>query len=330
MGHALSEEELYYLAIAVCTSAALSLVGSSVIVITFMLFKEVRRELGAQLIFFLNLSDLFMSLSWFPWWQLKGKEDMLCVIQATTLQYFEIASVLWGVCVAITLVLFFNRDDLSPRMTIFHMICWGIPVPVITVCLYMDLFGYAGATWCWISNPQYRLMAYLPCLLFSFINFISFIYLIYKSAGESGIYVSFRRKIYSYLLASFICVLPALANRIQNWIQPHNQIFILFFMQALFQPLQGFVNSLVYGLTDEHYYAQYRKWKLFRKLAPTSALNINTNDDYQPLSLHFDYENGSYQSFPKIINHMNKGGESEIQDLYREREGNLERERERE
>lgn len=69
MGHTLTEDEIDKLGMAVNASAALSLLGSSMIVITFCLFKEVRKELGAQLIFFLNLTELFMSLSWFPWWK---------------------------------------------------------------------------------------------------------------------------------------------------------------------------------------------------------------------------------------------------------------------
>jgi hypothetical protein len=64
----LSEDELYKLEVAVCVSATLSLLGSSVIIFTFLAFRDVRKELGAQLIFFLNLSDFLMSLSWFPWW----------------------------------------------------------------------------------------------------------------------------------------------------------------------------------------------------------------------------------------------------------------------
>lgn len=42
--------------------------------------------------------------------------------------------------------------------------------------------------------------------------------------------------------------------------------------------------------------------QIFRQLVTTS-LNINAEDDdevRQPLSLEFDYENGSYRSFPKV------------------------------
>lgn len=79
-------------------------------------------------------------------------------------------------------------------------------------------------------------------------------------------------------------------------------MFLLFFLQAMFQPLQGFINSIIYGLTDDHYTAEYRKWKVFRTLV-TTTLNINAESDdeaNQPLTLEFDYENGSYKSFPKL------------------------------
>jgi len=49
------------------------------------------------------------------------------------------------------------------------------------------------------------------------------------------------------LLIFAISKFPGLINRFQNIISD-NAIFVLFLLQAIFNPLQGFANSIVYGM----------------------------------------------------------------------------------
>ena len=44
--------------------------------------------------------------------------------------------------------------------------------------------------------------------------------------------------------------IPGTVNRIQNVAAPNNPIFVLFLFHALFTPLQGFFNFLVYSFAD--------------------------------------------------------------------------------
>lgn len=52
-------------------------------------------------------------------------------------------------CIALTLVMFFNDEDAPhpPRMSLYHVLCWSVPIPIVLACLYLGLFGNGGATW---------------------------------------------------------------------------------------------------------------------------------------------------------------------------------------
>lgn len=51
---------------------------------------------------------------------------------------------------------------------------------------------------------------------------------------------------FSHSLFCLLHQVPAFLNRIQNFAFPSSPLFALFVLQAIFQPLQGFFNALVY------------------------------------------------------------------------------------
>jgi hypothetical protein len=67
-----------------------------------------------------------------------------------------------------------------------------------------------------------------------------------------------------FLLVLVFCWIFALINRVQNTLYPTQPIFYLYALQACFTPLQGFLNSIIYGFNDElraKYREAWRKWK---------------------------------------------------------------------
>src|SRR4051794_36578766 len=91
-----SEQNVVYYVLYV--SNGLSLAGASFIMISYLLFRETRTY-GTTLIFWLSLSDFFMSLAWFPW----DKNSQLCVVQASMIQFFELASYFWSFSISLSL-----------------------------------------------------------------------------------------------------------------------------------------------------------------------------------------------------------------------------------
>lgn len=88
---------------------------------------------------------------------------------------------------------------------------------------------------------------YGPLTLLWFFNALLYV-LILKKASQANS-MAFRKivqRLGLFVLASLLSNIPALMNRIQNGIQPKYPIFILFLLQGLFTPLQGFWNAIVY------------------------------------------------------------------------------------
>jgi hypothetical protein len=51
---------------------------------------------------------------------------------------------------------------------------------------------------------------------------------------------------------------------VQNTLYPSEPIFYLYALQAAFSPLQGFMNSIIYGFNDElrqKYREAWKRWK---------------------------------------------------------------------
>jgi len=75
---------------------------------------------------------------------------------------------------------------------------------------------------------------------------------------ESEFQRKLNRKLSLYLIAFVASQLPALVNRTQNLIFPENPVFVLYMLQALLQPAQGFFNAIVYGFNDQQFLENYR------------------------------------------------------------------------
>jgi len=80
----LNESEIDVLHIILWCSASLGVVGALFIIITYLLFKEIR-IFSTKLIFFLSLSDFLSSVSWYPF---GAVNNYLCIVQAMSLQFF--------------------------------------------------------------------------------------------------------------------------------------------------------------------------------------------------------------------------------------------------
>jgi len=59
------------------------------------------------------------------------------------------------------------------------------------------------------------------------------------------------RRMRLYLLVFMLCIGVGAINRIQNFIAPDSPLFWLNIFDASISPLQGFLNSLVYGMNRQ-------------------------------------------------------------------------------
>jgi len=239
-------------------TASLSIIGAFFIVMTFLLFKETRTY-GTKLIFFLSISDLITSIGFLPW----NKNYFLCILQASTLQFFEMSSYLWSLAISISLfqVFYLEKEGESKMLVIVvHLITLILGSVSVAVCILLGRFGKAGS-WCWITEPSdpIRLIVYGVVIAIIIWMCLSFVAIRLKLGSiRSEFHQNLKTRLSLYAGAFIVSQIPAVVNRIQNYIQPDNPIFILFLVQAIFQPSQGFFNALVYGFYEHLFIEKYK------------------------------------------------------------------------
>jgi len=295
----LNEDEQKSIYFILYGSSSISLLGAGFIVLTYLLFKETR-SFGTTLIFWLSLSDLLTSLSWLPW----NANEQLCIMQAVSLQFFETASYFWSFSISFSLfqVFFLEKLEETTRKYFFlnHLINWGYHAFSVLLCLAFGKFGKAGA-WCWIKSPQdpFRLLVYGPMVLVSLFICFTWIAIRWKMRTlQSDFKRQLNRRLSMYLLAFLTSQIPAIINRTQNFFYPEQPLFFFFMMQAIFQPAQGFLNCLVYGLNEQQLMEYYRhlfsKWGIAKccrccKKKKNKYYQINLKDAEQIPIFDYDY-----------------------------------------
>eukprot|EP00026_Physarum_polycephalum_P011425 Phypoly_transcript_11651.p1 GENE.Phypoly_transcript_11651~~Phypoly_transcript_11651.p1 ORF type:complete len:295 (+),score=-1.18 Phypoly_transcript_11651:3-887(+) len=256
-----TKPELEAIVISFYSSSVLSLLGSSFTIVTFLIFKEARNP-ATYLIFSLALADLCSAIgSTFLWIYVINHEDNIyCKVQAGFQMFGLCASVAWGLIIGIYLFLAIYKDvDMEYlgklRVTILtHMLAWGY-ASALTIIPYIYneygiLFRDHRFSWCSIEDPQstYRTFLYIIDMGV-FVILIVLYYLIrhrLQNVHNSAAKI-ICNKMNIYLLAYALINLPAIVNRVQNfWSQ--NQIFELFLIEFITQPLQGFMNAIAYPI----------------------------------------------------------------------------------
>jgi len=149
------------------TSCILAFLGSSSIIITYLLLPTMKGN-GRRLLMWLSVADAASSLNYilsaaFP----PTDSSSFCDAQALIGIYFPVASFLWTDCIAWYLYQVVNHTyELNHDMELehqkylfplFHAICWGIPG---FICILIGSFSAEGFSsgstggWCWISSDQ--------------------------------------------------------------------------------------------------------------------------------------------------------------------------------
>ncbi|KAH8657316.1 G-protein coupled receptor [Ilyonectria robusta] len=178
----LSEEQIRVVIALERTGASLSLIGISLIFVTYWLFKSLR-TIPNLFIIFASIANVGASIACLIGQSgiLKGDESALCQAQAFLLQMFMQSDPWWSLAMAINvfLVIFYGASPASFRryLWLYCLICFGGPfIPAIVLLLAQPngQMMYGNATlWCWISNDRSALRIYayyVPiwvCIFFS-------------------------------------------------------------------------------------------------------------------------------------------------------------------
>jgi len=253
----------------------------------------------------LAISDFVVSIIFLLNLHVDISEYAVCNILAALLQYFELTSALWALCIAFTLdqVIRVCNYHVERYEKYFHLISWGLPGITVILSEVQGLFANTGL-WCWISDVHYGtyrwLYFYGPLILILVYVVIVYVLVskkikaqlrlsaaVYQHNSETTIQQTFRW----YIIGWIICWVPAIVDRVQGMVAPQDPIFILSAMHAFFAPLAGFVNSLAIGFNDE-IQAQYASlfWRFgvrLKKPGKTPA-NIQENKVIREILKEYD------------------------------------------
>ena len=148
-------------------ATTLSVVGSLLIIFTYVLCKDIRIP-SRRIIVFISIADLLTAVPNFTGLFVEPKEgkDYFCLIQSFISTTSLMCSLLWTIALAVFLFIIFVQENQSLAMKVFplfHIVCWGVPVILNIIAFRLSKLGNSGDTvssgWCWIdaSGELYEL-----------------------------------------------------------------------------------------------------------------------------------------------------------------------------
>ena len=148
------------------TATVLSVFGSSIIILTFFIFKDIRTP-ARHIIVCIAISDLVSSLSnslgLFRTQDTSEGKDPLCILQSFISSTFIFSSFLWTMLLAVFLyiVIVYEKSDSGKRLTfsLFHGVSWILPLIINIAAVTKGKLGdsqrFVTAGWCWIDVSKY-------------------------------------------------------------------------------------------------------------------------------------------------------------------------------
>ena len=153
-------------------SSTLSCIGAGTIIITYILFKDLRTG-SRSIITFLSIADFFTAfgyivgganyLRYYKKQDTTCKQfDVICTIQSFITTWSQLSSYTWtcGLALYLLLTIVFGKNRLANQLIpLFHIIAWGLPIFVAFPMLVMGRLGYspyAASNWCFIKDEEYQ------------------------------------------------------------------------------------------------------------------------------------------------------------------------------
>ncbi|XP_054799215.1 G-protein coupled receptor 1 [Prosopis cineraria] len=248
-------------------ASSLSFVGSSFIVLCYVLFTELRK-FSFKLVFYLALSDMLCSF-----FNIVGdpSKGFFCYAQSYSTHFFCVASFLWTTTIAFTLhrTVVRHKTDVEDLEAMFHLYVWGTSL-VMTVSRSFGNDHRHFGTWC--SSQMGRtgkaihfITFYMPlwgAILYNGFTYFQVIRML-NNATRMAVGISDRNYVsdtrdnmkavsrWGYypliLIGSFAF---GTINRIHDFIEPDHKIFWLSFLDVGTAALMGLFNSIAYGLNS--------------------------------------------------------------------------------
>eukprot|EP00117_Sycon_ciliatum_P018469 scpid85974/ scgid1684/ Probable G-protein coupled receptor 157 len=143
------------------TFGALSCVGNALIILSFVIWPQLRKATSRQILIYVSICDFGSCLIN----AISGRTDpgqtvgLPCQVEAFFWIIFTLGFVLWSTCMSIYLYMSIARDGTAQAkryVKFFHLVCWGVPVVVSSLAFGLGGLGNSSLSttvgWCWIGS----------------------------------------------------------------------------------------------------------------------------------------------------------------------------------
>ena len=143
------------------TAASLSLIGTLVIFITFIMWPDLRTN-SRRMIVFISIGDFFVALFNIIGIYNPPVDNSMCKIQPVVTNVAVLSSFLWTLNLSFYFYLTICRKisvEYERRiMQLLHLIGWGIPILISFIAFTAGAYGFSKnvvtSGWCWVSGNQ--------------------------------------------------------------------------------------------------------------------------------------------------------------------------------
>ncbi|KAJ6233867.1 g protein-coupled receptor [Anaeramoeba flamelloides] len=252
------------------TAAALSVVGSGIIILLNVRFKEYRDNFFRSLIFILSIYDAIISFSF----MIPGSVGKaFCKFQGYFIVYSALMPVFISLCIAIitylNVVRRWTKKQLKTLFKKMHIICNVLALGIMFFSiLFADSVSFPNTNWCFIKGQEMLGTFYITIWICTIISFILYLLIVKKireiykeldglvdigdkSRKTENLKVQFRMStiplslIFTWLIASIR------RTREIFWENP-KQINTLNILQSLTNPMQGLFDCFVFVIFSSY------------------------------------------------------------------------------
>ncbi|XP_040007908.1 G-protein coupled receptor 157 isoform X1 [Xiphias gladius] len=144
--------------VVVLCSCALSFLGSSLIILTYIIWPDLRTT-PRRLLVCLSVSDWLSAVSYaFGVWRVFSTDSLDCVVQGAISTFANTSSFFWTMGIAVYLYVFIVRSSqrvADSLVLVFHLVSWGVPLIITVAAVSLNKIGYDASEvsvgWCWVK-----------------------------------------------------------------------------------------------------------------------------------------------------------------------------------
>ncbi|XP_073325532.1 G-protein coupled receptor 157 [Pagrus major] len=195
-------------------SCALSFLGSSLIILTYIIWSDLRTT-PRKLLVYLSVSDWLSAVSYaYGVWRVFRTNSVDCIVQGAISTFANTSSFFWTMAIAVYLYVFIVRSSqrvADSLVLFFHLVSWGVPLAITVAAVSLGKIGYGASEvsvgWCWVTvgAPDGVLWMLLTGKIWEFMAYLTL----------PVLYILIKRHIY-IAHAALSEYRPILANRPQS------------------------------------------------------------------------------------------------------------------